>query len=404
MRTSLKFLTLFLTLSSTGLMAANHWVALKAPNVLVRSQIAEFIHIDSIVDDHVYAVVGEASFKQLKERFASRIIETYPIELAPLKKGVKASANFPIDDDIYHTYEEMESLLKDLVQRYPGLCELKVIGQSLSKRNLYALEVHNKDSAALGAFIPTVAYLGAHHAREHLSTEVPLLAAKKILEEYQTSARVRQIVDHRRLIFIPMVNPDGVTYDIRDGRYHMWRKNHLDGSGASEGVDLNRNYDQNWARGGSSSYPPSDTFHGPGPFSEPETQAIKKFVEDRPELRGMISFHSFGELILYPWSGSFDSVGGADLAAFKDWGDQMAASNGYRNQQSSDLYISTGDTCDWAYEAAGVFCFTFELSPSGRMSGGFYPGPKMVERAVNQNYESILLLAERSIDPYQKIQ
>ncbi len=310
--------------------------------------------------------------------------------------------DFPAGDAIYHTYEEMEALMKALVADHPELATLEVIGQSKSGRNLYALNLGLKKSEK-SEMIPTVAYLGAHHAREHLSTEVPLLAAERLLAEYATNPRIKHILDNRRLIFIPMVNPDGVMYDIRDGRYHMWRKNHEDGTAQSDGVDLNRNYDQNWARGGSSSYPMSDIYHGPHAFSEPESIAIKEFVEANPDLRAMISFHSFGELVLYPWSGSFESVGGADLEVFKNWGDQMATSNGYTNKQSSELYISTGDTCDWAYEAAGVFCFTFELSPKGRMNGGFYPGADAVAKAVGQNYESILLLAERALDPYQKL-
>ena len=394
-----------LILSTTYVSAAQalHWVALKAPNVLVRSQIAEVIHIDSVVDDRVYSIVGDDSFKELKERFAHRILDSYKIQAPSSDKVLSIPGTFPAQDEIYHTYPEMEALMKSLVSEYPGLCELQVVGKSKSGRNLYAFIVGNQNSSSQGSFIPSVAYLGAHHAREHLSTEVPLLAAQKILKEYATNKRIKNIVDNRRLIFIPMVNPDGVMFDIRDGNYHYWRKNHQDGTGDRDGVDLNRNYDQNWARGGSSSYPASDTYHGPAPFSEPESKAMKEFVEATPELRAMISFHTFGELVLYPWSGSFETVGGADLEAFKSWGDQMAATNGYTNQQSSALYISTGDTCDWAYEAAGVFCFTFELSPKGQMNGGFYPGADAVQKGLDQNFESILLLAERALDPYQKL-
>lgn len=395
-----KFLLTLIALTTQA--HALHWVSLYAPNVLVRSQIAQVIHIDSIVEDRVYAVVGDASFQELTQRFKSRILESYKMSGPAPQKSLSATADFPGEDAIYHTYEEMEALMKSLVATYPKLATLEVIGQSKSGRNLYALNLGVKKGEK-SEMIPTVAYLGAHHAREHLSTEVPLLAASRLLEEYATNSRIKHILDNRRLVFIPMVNPDGVMYDIRDGRYHMWRKNHEDGTGQHDGVDLNRNYDQNWARGGSSSYPSSDIYHGPHAFSEPESIAVKEFVESNADLRAMISFHSYGELVLYPWSGSFESVGGADLEVFKSWGAQMAASNGYTNQQSSDLYISTGDTCDWAYESSGVFCFTFELSPKGRMSGGFYPGADAVAQAVNQNFESILLLAERAMDPYQKL-
>jgi carboxypeptidase T len=46
------------------------------------------------------------------------------------------------------------------------------------------------------------------------------------------------------------------------------------------GVDLNRNYGYQWGYDdiGSSPDSNSDTYRGSGPFSEPETQAIRDFV------------------------------------------------------------------------------------------------------------------------------
>ena len=41
----------------------------------------------------------------------------------------------------------------------------------------------------------------------------------------------------------------------------------------------------------------------------------------------------------------------------------MAASNGYKPEQASDLYISSGTSRDWLYGRHHVFSFTFEMSP-----------------------------------------
>lgn len=392
--------TLFLSFSLKSSITQQYWVALEAPNVLVRSQLAQVIHLDSIVDDRVYSVVSEDSFRELQKRYPKRILSSYPIALKP--RSQQKSFDFPRGDEDYHTYLEMEALLRELHQTYPELTRLTSLGQTHGGRQIYALWVGAVQAGEQGQFIPTAAYLGAHHAREHLSVEVPLLAAKRILEESASNPRIQRLLETRRMVFIPMVNPDGAMHDIRDGRYHMWRKNHRQTRDGVEGVDLNRNYDQNWARGGSSSNPRSDVYHGPAPFSEPESRAIKEFVEQNPELRAMISFHSFGELVLYPWSGSYDPVGARDRRIFESWGRELAVSNGYRVQQSSDLYVSTGDTCDWAYEAAGVYCFTFELSPRSHGQGGFYPGASLIESAAHENFESILRLAERAADPAQE--
>ena len=45
-----------------------------------------------------------------------------------------------------------------------------------------------------------------------------------------------------------------------------------------------------------------DTFQGSGPFSEPETRAVRDFVMSKKHrLEGYLAFHSFGNKILYPW-------------------------------------------------------------------------------------------------------
>lgn len=44
------------------------------------------------------------------------------------------------------------------------------------------------------------------------------------------------------------------------------------------GVDPNRNFGYKWAAGGSSMRACSSIYHGPEPFSEPETRAIRDFL------------------------------------------------------------------------------------------------------------------------------
>ena len=44
-------------------------------------------------------------------------------------------------------------------------------------------------------------------------------------------------------------------------------------------------------------------------------------------------------------------------------GKQMAATNGYKPEQASDLYISSGTTRDYEYGMYRIFAYTFEMSP-----------------------------------------
>lgn len=51
-----------------------------------------------------------------------------------------------------------------------------------------------------------------------------------------------------------------------------------------------------------SKQPCSEIYGGTGAFSEPETRAIKTFLTPKAsKIGGTISFHSYGEYILYPW-------------------------------------------------------------------------------------------------------
>ena len=165
-----------------------------------------------------------------------------------------------------------------------------------------------------------------------------------------------------------MLNPDGVEYDIRTGSYQWQRKNMRVNSDRSIGVDLNRNYDSWWCTAGASSYPGSDTYCGTSAFTEPESMAIKKFVEARKNLKTLNSYHSYAGTILYPYGGSYDEVPDVnDRKVFVNMARQMGLLTGYRPEKSSEMYVATGDTCGWAYGVGRIFAFT-----TGLEGGGFY--------------------------------
>jgi carboxypeptidase T len=99
----------------------------------------------------------------------------------------------------------------------------------------------------------------------------------------------------------PMVNPDGHEYSRTEDRW--WRKNRRPNPDGSFGVDPNRNYGYLWGTldVSTSSHVPSDeTYVGPHAFSEPETRAMRDLIAGE-RFRGVITYHSFSQLILYPW-------------------------------------------------------------------------------------------------------
>ena len=104
---------------------------------------------------------------------------------------------------------------------------------------------------------------------------------------------------------VPVANPDGYEYTFTTQR--LWRKNLRDNDGdgqitTSDGVDLNRNFDSHWGyedEGSSPSFS-NDTYRGSAPNSEPETQALINLM-GMVKFKFALSYHSYSDLILYPW-------------------------------------------------------------------------------------------------------
>ena len=183
---------------------------------------------------------------------------------------------FPKKDGQYHDFTGMNAALNALHEKFPNQTRLQSIGKSWEGRDLIALHISSmpSDLESGHSMKPGVVFMGAHHAREHLSSEIPRMLGEFLLE-HQREQKISTLISTRDIWIIPMVNPDGAEFDIEGGSYHMWRKNRSQNEGSSRGVDLNRNYGYLWGTGGSSSISSSDTYMGPAPFSEPETKAIR---------------------------------------------------------------------------------------------------------------------------------
>ncbi|MGH3371393.1 MAG: M14 family zinc carboxypeptidase, partial [Nocardioidaceae bacterium] len=127
------------------------------------------------------------------------------------------------------------------------------------------------------------------------------------------------------------------------------------------GVDPNRNYGGFWGGPGASTDRTSQTYRGPGPFSEPETQNVRQLVSQR-HVTTLITNHTFSNLVLRP-PGIQSQGPTPDEGIYKALGDAMAAENGYASQLSYQLYDTTGTTEDWTYYSTGGLGFTFEIGP-----------------------------------------
>ncbi len=315
-----------------------------------------------------------------------------------------AANEFPVGWEGFHTYTEMVAEIRAVAAAHPDIVSLSSIGKSYKGREIWTAKVSdnvNDDEAE-----PEVLFDGLHHAREHMSLEMTLKIFHWLAEGYGSDSRVTDIVDSREVWIIFSVNPDGAEFDIKDGRYHHWRKNRQPVAGSTSiGTDLNRNYDYRWGCcGGSSSNPASLMYRGPKPFSAPETRRVRDFVASRvvggwQQIRTHITFHTSGRLVMWPYGYTLKNVPSDmtkhDHAAFVAMGKKMASLNGYRPQQASDLYISSGRLGDWLYGLHRVFTYTFELTV------GSYPDDSTIGQETARNRSAVLYLIEQADCPWR---
>jgi carboxypeptidase T len=339
-------------------------------------------------------------------------------EVARLKRlgfsvePVLQTLDFPAADAAYHNYAETIAEINSVVAAFPAIASKRVLGKSYEGRDIVAVKI--SDNVGTDESEPEVLYDANHHAREHLTVEQALYLLGQFTRTYATDTRVKNVVDTREIWIIPMVNPDGVEYDIATGSYRSWRKNRQPNSGSSYvGTDLNRNYAYNWGCcGGSSGSTSSATYRGPSAFSAPETRVIRDFVNSRvvggvQQIKAAIDFHSYSQLVLWPYGHTTANTStgmNADHAnTFATLGRQLAATNGYTPQQSSDLYITDGDSLDWLWGQHKIFAYTFELYPGSASGGGFYPPGSVIARETARNRTAALILAEAADCPYKVI-
>ena len=298
----------------------------------------------------------------------------------------------------YHSAETLEDDLRQLAESQPEIAELREIGRSLEDRPIWALRIGERRATE-----HKLLFMGCHHAREWIAVEVPYLLAEHLVKN-AGQAPVTDWLQRGEIWVAPMVNPDGHEYSRTRDR--LWRKNRRHNPDGSIGVDPNRNYGYMWGTRNddiSSQVPSDDTYVGPRAFSEPETRAVRNLVA-RELFRGVLTYHSYSQLILYPWGYTEQPVPDAtDRATMIELAERMQQlmrnvhGSTYRPLQSSQLYgiPVVGDTTDWTYGEYAITSFTIELRPDSPQAGGFILPSEQIQPTFEENLPAALEFIER---------
>lgn len=292
------------------------------------------------------------------------------------------------------TIDQCMEHLDSMASQYPELVSPReaMDFETHNGRNLYWVRL--SDNPNIDEDEAEVLYTGMHHAREGIGMQHLIYYMYYLLENYDTDPDVQYIVDNFELYFVPIVNMDGYAFNILNDPSGggMWRKNRRQNDDGSYGVDINRNYGYEWGHdnSGSSPDPWDETYRGPSAFSEPENQSMKNFCEEH-EFRIALNYHSYSNLLLYPWGWSATPT--EHDAIFYAYGDIMTTENGYTfGAGYTTIYPTNGGSDDWMYGEQDTKNMTLSYTPEvGDGNAGFWPPVSQIIPLCQENmYQSIM--------------
>jgi len=169
-----------------------------------------------------------------------------------------------------------------------------------------------------------------------------------------------------------------VNYEDNDGD-GLINEDHVDG----KDDDADGQTDEDWMGGN----------------SEPETKFIQDLTEmndddgdGASDFKSTLTWHSFSELVLWPW-GHCTNCDNPDQEYLEYHGYKMGDMTEYAPMQSSDLYPTTGDFCDWHYGVHNSYCYTIEIG------NAFHEYPEDIAHIAVRNLGVPFYMIEIADDP-----
>ncbi len=361
------------------------------------------------VETRIADLQAHADLAWSRVQAAERMLRARP-PLPPRPAGAARGAS-PHDETWFENYKQLaqiEAYVAGLHGARPDLTSLAVVGQSLQDRPIRAITITGPDEPGnAAADRPVILWNGCQHAREWISPMTVTYIASRLVSDYDTDPAVRSLVDSTRIVIVPVSNPDGYLYSWSSQRY--WRKNRRPNNAIDYGVDLNRNWGYQWGGAGSSPSPSSDIYRGTAAFSEPETRVLRDLaLSYGGRLAAHIDYHSFSQLILYPFGYANGVMAPEpDNSFFASLTTDMAnlifdlSGVAYRPIPSWQLYAAAGGATDWFYGAAGAKSLTIELRPGENVTSleGFDPPPSTILPTARENFAAAMLFADRTTQP-----
>ena len=318
----------------------------------------------------------------------------------------QAAAGFTV----WRSYDEPGGIRDQLyaaARNNPQLVKLVKLGTTYQGREILAVKLTTGARWVPDGLRPAVLYSATQHAREWIATEVDRRLMNYYIDKWRSGDRqVRKLLQSTELWFIPVANPDGYQYTFDHER--LWRKNLRDNNGdgqitVGDGVDPNRNFPNHWGydNEGSSPVTSSETYRGPAPLSEPETQAMVGLL-DRIRFAFQVNYHSFGPYLLYPEGWQIGTPTADDPIYYAMSGnlDKAAIEGSHAGLSSDVLYVTNGETTDYANASDGTLAWTPELNEGCDGCGFVFPDDEaLVQAEFEKNLPFAESVANSAVDP-----
>ena len=282
--------------------------------------------------------------------------------------AAQAAAGF----DVWRSWDEPGGIrdeLYDVARRNPQLVKLEVLGTTHQGRELIALKLTQGARDEVDGSRPSVLYSSNQHAREWISLEVNRRLLHHFIARWRANDRaIRRLVKDTELWFVISANPDGYQYTFDTER--LWRKNLRDNNGDGNDHRRRRRRPEPQlrlalglrqrglvARSGRRDLPrPQRRVGARDPGDAGLDRPHQAEVPVEPALLRPVAAVSAG------LAGGDARRGLPDLRGARRHCDAESAIPGFNPGQSADtLYVTNGETTDYADTTAGTVSYTPEL-------------------------------------------
>ena len=324
-------------------------------------------------------------------------------------------------NNAYLSYNQYISLLNTLKEDYPNYFQLSSIGKTYENNDIPLIIMKspltnndNNTKAKSG-----ILFNAMHHGREPVSMMMNIYLILHLLSIQKMYLHL--FLSTTNIYFIPIINID--TYKYNCEQYYAGKgikgmmarknrritKNMKCKNDEDIGIDLNRNYDFLFGKDddGSSNKPCQEDYRGEFPFSEPETKAMKDFVDSHPDIKIVHNYHTWGNLIITAFN-CYSSKESENLIRNKypmhykmymDFKNEAHYPQNFLfgNADSTIKYKTNGDATDWFLGKKNILSFSPELGNGNKNSEYFYPNKEVTFDVLNQNLYGAIYAMQKSM-------